>query len=159
MSTEATPGAVPFATTMSEIPSRVGSALGPTAWRTVTQEQVSEFADLTDDHNPIHIDPDFAKGTPFGGTIAHGFFTLSLLASLMAELLAVDGAGLSINYGFEKVRFPAPVPVGSEIRASGEIAGVEEVPGGVQVKMRVAVEVKGQDKPAVVADWLLRHYA
>lgn len=159
MSIEATPRQGPFETTMSEIAGQVGAALGPTPWRDVTQPQIDQFADLTDDHNPIHIDPAFAEGTPFGTTIAHGFFTLSLLASFMAELISVQGAGLSINYGFEKVRFPAPVPVGSQIRASGQIAGVEQVPGGVQVKMSVSVEVKDQPKPAVVAEWLFRHYA
>lgn len=159
MSIEATFPHAPFKTTLSEISSQVGTALGPTSWRAVTQPQIDQFADLTDDHNPIHIDPAFARGTPFGTTIAHGFFTLSLLASFMAELICVEGVGLSINYGFEKVRFPAPVPVGSQIRASGRIAGVEEVPGGIQVKMAVSIEAEDQSKPAVVAEWLFRHYA
>lgn len=149
----------PMRSSVSELTSHVGADLGPTSWRTVTQEMVNEFADLTEDHNPIHIDESFAAATPFGGTIAHGFLTVSLLVPMMAELMSVNGAAMSINYGFDKLRFPAPVLVGSEIRASGKVAEVSEVPGGVQVKLALAVEVRGQEKPAVVAEWLVRHYA
>jgi len=149
----------PMTTTVSELPGKQGADLGPTPWRAVTQEMVNEFADLTEDHNPIHVDEAFAAATPFGGTIAHGFLTVSLLVPMMAQLMSVEGAKMSINYGFDKLRFPAPVRVGSEMRASGKVTEVTEVPGGVQVKLAVSVEVRDQEKPAVVAEWLVRHYA
>jgi len=144
---------------VAELAGLAGSDLGRTEWRAVDQSMVNGFADLTDDHNPVHVDPGFASGTPYGGTIAHGFLTLSLLAPLVNELLVVEGASLSINYGLDKVRFPSPVPVGSRIRAAGELTEVSEVKGGVQIKVTATVEIEGADKPGVVAECLFRHYA
>jgi acyl dehydratase len=146
-------------TSLAELPGHAGEHLGSTGWRTLTQEQVDAFADLTDDHNPIHVDPAHAAGTPFGGTIVHGYFTVSLLAPLLEELLHVEGAALSVNYGIDKLRFPAPVPVGARFRASAELVEVTEVKGGVQIRVAATVEVESSPKPALVAECLFRHYA
>jgi acyl dehydratase len=134
----------------------VGTRLGPTEWTEITQAQVNQFADLTDDHNFIHVDPERARESPFGGTIAHGFLTLSLVAPV-TQLLTVTDAKASINYGMEKVRFPAPLPVGKRWRAVAEILEVTEVKGGVQARVAAAVEVEGSDRPAVAAEVLLRY--
>jgi acyl dehydratase len=148
-----------LSTTLAELPGHAGEHLGSTAWRTVTQDQVDAFADLTEDHNPIHVDPEHAASTPFGGTIVHGYFTVSLLAPLLEELLQVEGAALSVNYGIDKLRFPAPVPVGARFRASAELTDVTEIEGGVQIRVRATVEVENSAKPALVAECLFRHYA
>jgi acyl dehydratase len=158
MSTTETPSAG-LTTTLAELPGHAGEHLGWTAWRTLTQEQVDAFADLTEDHNPIHVDPAYAAGTPFGGTIVHGYFTVSLLAPLLEELLHVEGAGLSVNYGIDKLRFPAPVAVGARFRASAELAEVTEIKGGVEIKVVATVEVESSAKPALVAECRFRHYA
>jgi acyl dehydratase len=136
-----------------------GEDLGATAWRTMSQELVNAFADTTEDHNFIHVDVERARATPFGGTIAHGYLTLSLLAPQLAELLIVEGAKISINYGLDKLRFPAPLPVGVQFRTTATLAEATEVPGGVQIKVVATVEVKDQPKPALVAECLFRHYA
>src|SRR6202034_2808134 len=120
-------------------------------YRAVTQEQVNLFADATDDHQWIHVDPERAAAGPFGHTIAHGYFTVSLIPGLCASLLTVQGVTMGINYGSNKVRFTSPVPVGSDIRAGATLASVDEVAGGVQVGMDVTIEIKGSDKPACVA--------
>jgi acyl dehydratase len=138
---------------------RAGEDLGATAWRTMSQELVNAFADTTEDHNFIHVDVERARATPFGGTIAHGYLTLSLLAPQLAELLSVEGAKISINYGLDKLRFPAPLPVGVQFRTTATLAEATEVPGGVQIKVVATVEVKDQPKPALVAECLFRHYA
>jgi acyl dehydratase len=148
-----------LSTALAELPGHAGEHLGFTAWRTVTQDQVNAFADLTEDHNPIHVDSAHAAGTPFGATIAHGYFTVSLLAPLLEELLHVEGAGLSVNYGIDKLRFPAPVPVGARFRASAELVEVTEINGGVQIRIFATVEVESSPKPALVAECLFRHYA
>lgn len=135
-----------------------GRDLGHTAWRTMTQDRVDRFADVTEDHNFIHVDPQRAAQTPFGGTIAHGYLTLSLLAPLIGELLQVDAA-MSVNYGLDKLRFPAPVPVGSRFRCGARVAEAHDVAGGVQIKVIATVEVEGSEKPALVAECLFRHYA
>jgi acyl dehydratase len=135
-----------------------GSHLGYTDWQRMTQERVDQFADVTEDHNFIHVDPERAKDTPFGGTIAHGFLSLSLLAPVSQQLLRVTDAAMGVNYGLDRVRFPAPVPVGAEWRGAGEIVEVTEIPGGLQVKLRLTLEVRGAEKPAVVADSLIRVY-
>lgn len=125
----------------------------------VDQERVNQFADATDDHQWIHIDADKAKEGPFGGTIAHGFLTLSLTVALAGQVaLDVGEPKMAINYGLEKVRFPAPVPVGSRIRASVELGAVTEVSGGIQVNRVVTIEVEGQEKPAMVAETVSRYY-
>jgi acyl dehydratase len=144
---------------LAALPAHAGTHLGSTAWRTVTQDQVDAFADLTEDHNPIHVDPGHAAGTPFGGTIVHGYFTVSLLAPLLEELLHVEGAALGVNYGIDKLRFPAPVPVGARFRASAELAEVSEIRGGLQIRVVATVEVESSPKPALVAECLFRYYA
>lgn len=136
-----------------------GSHLGYTDWQEMSQARVDQFADVTDDHNFIHVDPNRAKDTPFGGTIAHGFLSLSLLAPVSQQLLQVTDSAMSVNYGLDRVRFPAPLPVGARWRGGGEIVEVTEVAGGLQVKLRLTVEVEGAEKPAVVADSLIRVYA
>lgn len=146
---------IPF----DELPAFAGRAFGPSPWRTITQEEVTAFAELSGDRNPIHLDADFAKGTPFGTTIVHGYLTLSLVVPMMAEVFEVTGFGVGINYGLDRLRFPAPVPVGSRVRVVGEILAVEEVPGGYQVAPRVTFEIEGGSKPAAVADMVVRYYA
>lgn len=133
--------------------------LGYTDWQSMTQETVDQFADLTGDHNYIHVDPRRARESPFGGTIAHGYLSLSLLAPITQQLLTVTDAGTSINYGLDKLRFPAPLPVGARYRGGAELTEVTEIPGGVQIRMTGTVEVEGSAKPAVVAECVFRHYA
>jgi acyl dehydratase len=153
LSTSETRGLV---TTMAELSDHVGTHLGYTEWREMEQDRVNQFADVTDDHNFIHVDPERAKSTPFGGTIAHGYLTLSLAAPIGMELLQVTDATVGLNYGLDKVRFPAPLPVGALWRGGVELVSVDEAGGGLQVKSRVTVEVKGQEKPAMVAETLVR---
>lgn len=145
--------------TIADLPSLLDVTLGPSTWRTVTQSEVDAFADLTGDHNPIHVDPDFARGTPFGGTIAHGYLTLSLIVPTMAELVEVVEVGTGINYGLDKLRFPAPVRVGSRIRATTTLTALDVIPGGVQAHWSSTIEVEGSAKPAVVAQMVVRYYA
>jgi acyl dehydratase len=131
-----------------------GETLGSSEWHTITQEQVNLFADATGDHQWIHVDIERAANGPFGGTIAHGYLTLSLLPALITEIYRVDGLTMAVNYGLNKVRFPNPVLVGSRVRATAELADVVDVKQGVQTVVRVTVEIQGQDKPACVAEWL-----
>ena len=121
-------------------------------WITIDQERVNLFADATDDHQWIHVDPERAAHGPFDGTIAHGYLSLALLPALASGRFRVDGMVMGINYGLDKVRFPHPVPVGSRVRAHSEIVSVEEVAQGVRVKLLVTVEIDGVDKPAAVAE-------
>lgn len=144
-------------TDLAGLPACVGSRLGPSEWAVITQAEVNEFAALTGDHNPLHVHPEWAKETPFGGTIAHGYLSLSLLAPI-TQLLEVTNAPVSVNYGMDKLRFPSPVPVGSEWRGSAEITEVSDIKGGVQVRMSAVLEVQGTEKPAVVAECLIRFY-
>ena len=141
---------------LAAIRAAAGQDLGESAWRPVTQEQVNAFADVTDDHQFIHVDPDRAKDGPFGRTIAHGFLTLSLSVSLLDEIVAFEGLDMLINYGLNKVRFPAPVPVGEEIRMKATLGEVEDVKGGVQAVVNLTYEVKGQERPSCVAELVLR---
>ena len=137
----------------------VGSETGPTEWITIDQDRVNAFADATDDHQWIHVDHERAAAGPFGTTIAHGFLTLSLLPYLMSRLRRVEGARMGINYGLNKVRFPAPVPVGSRIRARASTVSAEQAgDGSVQVVTRVTIEIDGAAKPACVADVVSRYY-
>lgn len=132
--------------------------LGHSTWLEIDQKRVDTFADATDDHQWIHVDPERAATGPFGGTIAHGYLTLSLLIPLWSELLTVEGIAMAVNYGLNKVRFPAPVPVGSRIRVHGTIASVTEVKGGAEVVVDLTVEIDGQDKPACVAQAVYRFF-
>jgi len=137
----------------------VGQHLGVSEWMLIDQERVNQFADATDDHQWIHVDAEKAAQGPFGGTIAHGFLTLALTVPLGGQVpLDVGEPKMAINYGLEKVRFPAPVPVGSRVRARVELANVTEVDGGVQVNRIVTIEVEGQEKPAMVAEAVSRYY-
>jgi len=136
-----------------------GTELGATAWQRMTEDRVNAFADATDDHQFIHVDPIRAAATPFGGTIAHGFLTLSLLAPASVQLLTVSDAAMTVNYGLDRVRFPAPLPVGAEFRASARVTEVRPVEGAVAVHLTVTVEVRDQPRPAAVAELLLRFYA
>ncbi|MEZ5144679.1 MAG: MaoC family dehydratase [Acidimicrobiales bacterium] len=138
-----------------------GQTEGTGDWFDVSQEQVDHFADVTHDHQFIHVDPEAAKATPFGGTIAHGFLTLSMLthltASIPQDMSRFAGILMGVNYGFEKVRFVAPVPTGSRIRATSVLSKVElKDPNTVHLTRTVTVEIEGQDKPACVAEWVTR---
>ncbi len=137
----------------------VGEHLGYSKWRQVTQDQVNKFADATDDHQWIHVDIERAKAGPFGGPIAHGYLTLSLVPAMLQEIFDVIGTSMSINYGLNKLRFPAPVPVGSQLRAGATLSQLEEVSGGVQVTITVTFEVEGGTKPVCVAEVVFRYYA
>jgi acyl dehydratase len=134
----------------------VGTHLGFSDWVEITQERIDRFADATGDHQWIHVDPERAKHGPFGTTIAHGYLTLSITNRFLPALLRVPSAKLGLNYGANKVRFPAPVPVGSRIRMGAEIIDVQDVPGGVQVTTRNTVEIEGGDKPACVVEAVSR---
>jgi acyl dehydratase len=134
----------------------VGTHLGFGDWVEITQERIDRFADATGDHQWIHVDPERAKHGPFGTTIAHGYLTLSITNLFLPALVRVPSAKLGLNYGANKVRFPAPVPVGSRIRMGAEIVDVQDVPGGVQVTTRNTVEIEGGDKPACVVEALSR---
>ncbi|MGW0040997.1 MaoC family dehydratase [Rhodococcus sp. NPDC003348] len=142
--------------TAADLTALVGRELGPTEWYEVTQERVNAFADATGDHQWIHVDPEKAAASPLGGTIAHGLFSLSLGPYLSSRLLAFDGFTHGLNYGYNKVRFPAPVPVGSRIRMRVTVVSADEVPGGIQVTTSQVVEREGSDKPVMVAESIAR---
>ncbi|HLS49911.1 MAG TPA: MaoC family dehydratase [Actinomycetaceae bacterium] len=150
--------ATKLAVDVEELPSLQGRTFGPSEWREVTQDDINVFAQVTGDDNPIHVDPEFAKETPYGTTIAHGLLTLSLVVPMMRDVFTVTGAGMGINYGLNRLRFPAPVPVGARLRVSGEVTAVNEIKGGWQLETTVTWEVEGGDKPACVAEMLLRYY-
>jgi acyl dehydratase len=142
-----------------EVRSAVGEHLGHSDWHTVDQERVDRFADATGDHQWIHVDPERAgRESPFGTTIAHGYLTLSLIPWLIGEVVAYEGVKMGVNYGCNKVRFPAPVKVGSRVRAGAELISVEEVAGGLQLVNRVTIEVEGAEKPSCVAETVARLY-
>ncbi|HEX7168453.1 MAG TPA: MaoC family dehydratase [Acidimicrobiales bacterium] len=143
---------------LDELKTKVGEHLGYSDWLEVTQERVNQFADATDDHQWIHIDPERAKAGPFGGPIAHGYLTLSLAVPLLAQVLRVDGISMGVNYGLNKLRYPSPVPVGKRIRLGATLAGVDDIAGGAQVTIDMAFEVEGQEKPACVAQGVYRYY-
>lgn len=131
----------------------IGVELGPTAWHNVDQARIDGFADLTDDHQWIHVDPEKAAGSPFGGTIAHGLYSLSRTPAFMEELMAFDGFAHSLNYGYNKVRFIHPLPVDSRIRMRAEVIAADETaPGQVNVTTRLTIEADGIEKPILVAE-------
>lgn len=134
----------------------VGTHLGFGDWMEITQERINLFADATGDHQWIHVDPERAKTGPFGTTIAHGYLTLSITNLFLPQLLRVPAAKLGVNYGANKVRFPAPVPVGARVRVGVEIIDVDDVPAGVQVTTRNTVEIEGHDKPGCVVEAISR---
>lgn len=143
---------------IDELRAAVGTEIGHGDWQEIDQNRIDRFADATGDHQWIHVDPERAAAGPFGTTVAHGYLTLSMLPALTAGLGAVDGVRMGVNYGVNRVRFPASVPVGSRIRARVELLGVDDVPGGVQVTNRVTVEREGGDKPVCVAESVSRLY-
>ncbi|MFE4700266.1 MaoC family dehydratase [Streptomyces sp. NPDC056738] len=144
--------------TVEELRDAVGEQLGYTDWVEIEQKRIDLFAEATGDHQWIHVDPQKAAAGPFGTTIAHGYLTLSLLPLFGPQLIGVEGVRMGVNYGTNKVRFPAPVPVGSRLRATGTITAVDDVPGGVQVSLAFTVEREGGDKPVCVAESVSRYY-
>ena len=136
----------------------VGDVYGPSAWIEVTQERIDAFAEATDDHQWIHVDPDRAKDGPFGSTIAHGYLTLSLLPSASYEVVPRQGGSMSLNYGLNRVRFPAPVPVGSRLRATFEVVEFDDQDWGGQATMQATIERDGGEKPVCVAEIVFRYY-
>jgi acyl dehydratase len=143
---------------VDELASRAGETLGASEWHVVTQDEVDTFAELTGDDQWIHVDPGRAKAGPFGAPIAHGYFTLSLSTTFLDQVVTVTGAGVVLNYGSNRVRYPSPLPVGSRVRAVIELAAVDAVAGGVQTTYRLTYEVEGAAKPACVAEILYRYY-
>ena len=145
-------------TGLDELKAAEGEVLGTSEWHEVTQDAINDFADVPGDHQWIHVDPERAKDTPFGGTIAHGYYTLSLAPMLTDEVLKMDGFAMAINYGLNKVRFPAPVPVDSKVRMRARLAELEEIQGGAQMIMELTFEREGGDKPVCVAQSVVRVY-
>ena len=143
---------------IDEFHNLVGQHVGYSEWQEITQDRVNLFADATDDHQWIHVDPERAKDGPFGGTIGHGYLTLSLAPVLLNKAITINNYSSGINYGANKVRFPSPVPVGSELRMGVTVASVEDVPGGVQVVFDLVIEVKDAPKPACVAQVIYRYF-
>ena len=143
---------------LDELRAMVGDELGVSEAYEVTQERIDAFAEASGDHQWIHVDPDRARETPFGGTIAHGLLTLTLGPQLGAQIFVVEGIAFALNYGYARVRFPAPVPVGSMLRMRATLVAVEDVAGGVQFTVRQTFEVEGGEKPVCVADLLVRAF-
>jgi acyl dehydratase len=143
---------------VEDVHALVGQELGTSGWFELAQETIDAFADLTGDHQWIHTDPERAASGPFGTTIAHGYLTLSLLVPLLEEVLVVENRTSSINYGLDKVRFPAPVPSGSRVRIAATLAEATNVESGVQVKIDCVFEIEGQERPACVARAVVRHH-
>lgn len=143
----------------SDLLGKEGLKIGPSGWLEITQERVNTFADATGDHQWIHIDPERAKTGPFGGTIAHGYLTLSLAAKFMDEILTINGMSMGINYGTDRVRFLSPVLVGKRVRGHGEFLEIKEAGGGFQSVLRVTIEIEGEEKPACVVDTISRYFA
>lgn len=135
-----------------------GRHLGYSDWLQIDQARIDLFAEATGDHQWIHVDPERAASGPFGKTIAHGYLTLSLANLFLPQIMRVDNISMGVNYGCEKVRFPAPVPVGSRVRGGGEIISAEEVKGGVQVVVRMTIEIEGSERPACVIDTISRFF-
>ncbi|MDT7835804.1 MaoC family dehydratase [Aquabacterium sp. OR-4] len=151
------PGPVHIAT-LASLQGRVGQHLATSDWVTIDQARIDQFAQATGDHQWIHVDPVRAAAGPFGTTIAHGFLTLSLLPLLAGETLLIDDVRMGVNYGLNKVRFPAPVPVGSRLRAQVQLLAYEPIAGGAQLTMAVTIEREGSDKPVCVAEAVSRRY-
>ena len=142
----------------AELLPAVGQHLGFSDWLLIDQQRIDLFADATGDHQWIHVDPERAASGPFGKTIAHGYLTLSLANLFLPEIMEVNNVSMGVNYGCEKVRFPAPVPVGSRVRGGGEVVSAEEVKGGVQVVVRMTIEIEGSERPACVIDTISRFF-
>jgi acyl dehydratase len=143
---------------IDELKSRVGTEIGVSDWKLVTQEDIDTFAEVTGDDQFIHVDVERAKETPFGGTIAHGYYTLSLAPRFSYDLFRLEGVAFGLNYGLNKLRFPAPLPVGSKVRMRMTLQSVDDIPGGAQITMLNTFEVEGGEKPVCVAEALSRVY-
>ena len=145
-------------TGLAELKDTEGDLLGTSDWHEVTQKDIDTFADVTGDHQWIHVDPERAKDTPFGGTIAHGYYTLSLAPRFMQQIMRLEGFAFAVNYGLNRVRFPAPLPVGDRVRMTGKLANLEDIPGGAQITMELTFEREGGGKPVCVAETMARVY-
>ncbi len=144
--------------TLEDLKTRIGENLGTSDWLTLGQDRINTFADCTEDHQYFHVNPELAKDTPFGTTIAHGFLTLSMLAPMISSACPVKGTTMSVNYGFDKVRFITPVKSGKRVRGHFKLLGLtEKRPGQWQQKVEVTVEIEGEPKPALLAEWILHH--
>jgi acyl dehydratase len=143
---------------LEDLPDLLDTELGPSSWQLITQDDIDVYADLTGDDNPIHVDAQAAAASPYGGRIAHGMLTLSMVVRPLREIYRVSGAGMGIVYGYNRIRFPQAVPAGARIRVSGNIVDVTEIAGGYQVTLALTFEVEGAAKPAVAAELVLRHY-
>jgi acyl dehydratase len=145
--------------TMAQLPDLTGEELGTSDWFEITQDRVNTFAAATDDHQWIHVDVERAKAeSPFGGTISHGYLTLSLLIPMYSQVLTISDATMGVNYGLNKVRFPAPVPVGAKIRLTATLENVEEIAGGLQITVAAVIEAEGATKPVCIAEAVFRKY-
>jgi acyl dehydratase len=143
-----------------DLQSKVGETLGTSEWLEIDQDRINAFAEVTDDHQFIHVNPEMARATPFGGTIAHGFLTLSMLSKLMMNAGLALEVTMSVNYGFDKLRFLNPVKSGKRIRGHFKLLEmVEKRPGQWQQKVEVTIEIEGDDKPAMIAEWIFQHFA
>ena len=142
-----------------EVKAAVGQEIGVSGWYEVTQAAIDQFAEVTGDHQWIHVDPERAAQTPFGGTIAHGLFTLSLGPKFSYEIMDMQGFAFGVNYGYGKVRFPAPLPVGSKVRMRATLTSVDEVPGGIQITVTQTFETEGGEKPVCVAESVARLFS
>jgi acyl dehydratase len=145
-------------TGLDELRRAEGETLGSSGWHEVTQDAVDAFADVTGDHQWIHVDPERARETPFGGTIAHGYFTLSLAPTLTRQIVSFEGFAFALNYGLNRVRFPSPLPVGARVRATARLASVENIPGGAQTTLELTFEREGGEKPVCVSEAVTRLY-
>ena len=145
-------------TGLDEIKAHVGQELGVSDWHLVTQEEIDKFAEVTGDDQWIHVDPERAKQSPFGGTIAHGYYTLSLAPHFSYDMFKFEGFAFGVNYGLNRVRFPAPMPVGGKVRMRAKLIAVEEVQGGAQITSELTFESEGGEKPVCVAESLARVY-
>ncbi|HEX4108588.1 MAG TPA: MaoC family dehydratase [Solirubrobacteraceae bacterium] len=143
---------------VEQVKEQVGQELGVSEWLEISQERVDQFADATGDHQFIHVDVEKAKQTPFGGTIAHGFLTLALYPGLMADVVSYEGFAFALNYGLNRVRFPAPMPTGKRVRAQARLMAAEDINGGIQVTTEYTFECEGAEKPVCVAEALVRFY-
>ena len=145
-------------TGLDEVKAHIGEELGVSDWHLVTQEAINDFAEVTGDDNWIHLDVERAKDTPFGGTIAHGYYTLSLAPMFSYRMFSLEGFAFGVNYGLNRVRFPAPMPVGGRVRMRMKLASIDDVPGGAQIVSELTFEADGVDKPVCVAESLARVY-
>jgi acyl dehydratase len=145
-------------TGLAELQDNEGEVLGTSDWHEVTQKDIDTFADVTGDHQWIHVDVERAKQTPFGGTIAHGYYTLSLAPRFTQEIMRLEGFVFAVNYGLNRVRFPAPLPVGDRVRMTAKLANLEDIPGGAQMTLELTFEREGGGKPVCVAETMARLY-